>query len=173
MFKNSFSFILNRREEVQKIFWELDYLGRSHLALPINSVNESDWNFTNCKIQRSRAYNHLHLEDVAFGFTHWDQLLQHVFLVKPERSSQVWSIWAQEKLREKIRSTWYQLPFEIPAIDTRPFTLVARSTNDVVVVFLLELDELWNEFWLEQISLKTLTIKICAKFLHDDSDQRP
>jgi hypothetical protein len=52
-------------------------------------------------------------------------------------------------LSEEVCTSRHQLSLEVPSVDSGTFALVSGAGDDVVVVFLLQFDELWNEFWLK------------------------
>lgn len=68
-----------------------------------------------------------------------------MFLVQSKAPRQIANVRPQHDAREEVRSTGHELPLKIPAVDAA-VAGVARASDDIVVLGLLDGDEVGDEF---------------------------
>lgn len=61
----------------------LSNFGNTHFAFPIDPIHKSDWHFAHRVIELSCTHNHFHLEDISFGQSSIDQLIENFLLIQP------------------------------------------------------------------------------------------
>jgi hypothetical protein len=119
-------------------------LTSAELGLTEDSVDEGDGHFLDGVAHVLSAHDDLHLEDVASALHRLECLLEHVLLVKTERSSEIGGLRSEESSSQEVGNTGGQLAIQVPAVDSAVLS-VSGSSDDVSTSLTLLLDELRND----------------------------
>lgn len=91
--------------------------------------------------------HHLHLERVSLALSLQNNRFQHLLFIQSKAPGKIADVRPQHDAGEQVRTARHELPLEVPTVDAT-IASIARASNDVVILGLLDGDKFGDKFGL-------------------------